>query len=275
MARSRFRSRLLFIVPLPLLLTGIGELRAGDSLGMVSEFGALILLLLGAWLLTEGQKAEDAYNARAVARPPAVPRKGLAALCAGLGVALAAWGGVGQDAVAAFLTGLVAGGAQLFAFGPDPMRRKGMDGMSAFDTQRVATAIDKAEDLLEDTLTAARRIGDRRLEGQVAQMAATAREMFRAIEDDPRDLNGARKFLSVYLRGARDATVKFADLYARTRDTEARRDYESLLADLEASFNAQRNTMLQDNRSDLDVEIEVLRDRLKQEGLRAEQQETL
>ena len=57
--------------------------------------------------------------------------------------------------------------------------------------------------------------------------------------------------------GARDAKVKFADHYAQTRDAAARTDYEALLTDLETT------AFLSNNRSDLDVEIAVLRDRLK------------
>mgnify|MGYP002385889809 CR=1 FL=1 len=83
----------------------------------------------------------------------------------------------------------------------------------------------------------------------------------------PRDLGKARAFLSVYLLGLRDATVKFADLYSRTRDPATLESYESLLADLETSFAKQRTHLLEDNRSDLDVEIEVLRERLQQDGL--------
>lgn len=274
-AKSSFRSRLLFVLPLPLLVAGLGEMRAGDSLGMISEFGALILLLLSAWLVRDGLAAEAAYDARAVARPPAIPRKLFAAVACGLGVALAAWGGVGQPVVASILAGAIAGGAQLVSFGLDPMKKKGMEGMSEFDTQRVASAIDKAEKLLSETLTAARRIGDRTLEGRVERVAKAARDMFRAVEEDPRDLASARKFLTVYLMGARDATIKFADVYGKTRDETARVDYESLLGDLEASFTAQKVAMLADTKSDLDVEIEVLRDRLRATGLTAPTEETL
>ena len=64
--------------------------------------------------------------------------------------------------------------------------------------------------------------------------------MFRAVEHDPRDLNRARTFLSVYLLGLRDATVKFADLWGRSRDAEARAQYEALLGDLETSFGTHR-----------------------------------
>lgn len=263
------RARLLFIAPLPLLFSAIGELRAGDALGMVAELWAFASLIIGAWLLREGLKAEEAYQSRKVARPPALPRKLLAAEFAGLGVAVAAYFGWQQGLVPALVFGAVASVAHIVSFGLDPMRRKGMEGIDAFDADRVAKAVDKAEALLQDTIAASKRFGDRRLEGRVESLASAARDMFRAVEEDPRDLSPSRKFLSVYLKGARDATIKFADLYSKTRDAKARSDYEALLSDLERSFDAQHKTMLLDSRSNLDVEITVLRDRLKQEGLRA------
>ena len=86
-----------------------------------------------------------------------------------------------------------------------------------------------------------------------------------AVERDPRDLTSARKYLGIYLSGARAATEKFVALYAETGDMAARADYEALLADLQTNFDAGRREMLLDDRADLDVEIEVLRDRLQAE----------
>ena len=60
------------------------------------------------------------------------------------------------------------------------------------------------------------------------------------MQDDPRQLNAARRYLGVYLTGARDATVKFADFYAGGRDPQARREYEALLDDLESQFGLRR-----------------------------------
>jgi hypothetical protein len=68
--------------------------------------------------------------------------------------------------------------------------------------------------------------------------------------------------------GARDATIKFADLWAKTHDPGARADYEALLDDLETNFARRTTALLEDNRTDLDIEIGVLRDRLKREGVR-------
>ena len=95
--------------------------------------------------------------------------------------------------------------------------------------------------------------------------------MIRTVEEDPRDLTAARKYLVVYLRGAHDATVKFADLYARNQDAQARDDYLALLDDLDQNFAARTAKSLLDDRSDLNVEIDVLRERLSREGVRLEQ----
>ena len=114
------------------------------------------------------------------------------------------------------------------------------------------------------------RIRDRRVEARLDQFIATARDMFRTVEDDPRDLTSARKYLGVYLLGARDATTKFVDIHLRDPHSGALTDYEALLDDLEANFTAKTKQFLKDDRSDLDVEIEVLRERLAREGVRSE-----
>lgn len=261
------RSRLMYLLPLPLLFAGIGAISRGSAPEMLGELGGFAGLMLAAWLLNEGLRAEAAYAARSVARPPAIPRKLFAAGLTGISVALAGTFGLGQDLFAALAFGVVAGVAHVAAFGLDPMRRKGMEGIDPVASDRVVRAVERGEAMLRETLAAAKRIGDRPLEARIERICDQARDVFRTVEEDPRDLARARTFLNVYLLGLRDATTKFADLYGRTRDTQTRTEYESLLADLEGSFAAHRTLLLQDNRSDLDIEIEVLRERLQQDGL--------
>jgi hypothetical protein len=265
--RVSLRARLMFLLPLPLLFAGLGAIGRGSAGETVGEIGGFAGLMLSAWLLNEGLRAEEAYAARTVAKPPAVPRKLFAAALTGASVAAAGLLGGSQEPAGAAVFGLVAAGAQILAFGLDPMRRKGLVGVDEFSNERVARAIDQAETLVRETAEAAKRFGDRRLEGRVERICDQAREVFRTVEQDPRDLNRARTFLSVYLRGLRDATVKFAELWGRSRDAQARAQYEALLGDLETSFGTHRAALLADNRSDLDIEIEVLRERLQQDGL--------
>jgi hypothetical protein len=265
------RARLMFLLPLPLLFAGLGAIGRGNAGEMLGELGGFAGLMLSAWLLNEGLRAEEAFDARAVARPPAIPRKLFAAALTAASVFLAGWLGIGQGMPGSLVFGLVAAGAQLVAFGLDPMRRKGLEGVDEFATERVARAVDQGEALVRQTVDAAARIGDRRLEGRVDRLCDQARQVFRAIEQDPRDLARARAFLNVYLLGLRDATVKFADIWSRNRDTAARGQYEALLGDLETSFGTHRAKLLADDRSALDIEIEVLRERLQQDGLIARQ----
>lgn len=220
------------------------------------------LLVLSAWTTREGLRAEAAFNARKVARRPAFPRKMAGAALTG--AALAVGGVIGDHGlIYPALFALVGAGLHLLSFGLDPMADKGMEGVDAFQTTRVAKAVEEGEAHLTAMKDAILRAGDRALERRVDRFAAAARTLFRTIEGDPGDLTAARKYLSVYLMGARDATVKFADHYAQTRDAAARTDYEALLTDLETTFAQKTTAFLSNNRSDLDVEIAVLRDRLK------------
>ena len=261
------RSNVLFIPPIILAFTSVNEGAIGLGLGLLGAAS----LLLGAWLLRGGLTAEAAYNARKVARRPGFPRKMAAAVLAGAGVGIAAFDNE-PGFIAPIIYGVAATALHIGAFGIDPMRDKGMEGIDTFQQDRVARAVDEAEAYLASMRDAIRRSGDRRMIARVEQFETTAKELFRTVEEDPRDLTGAKKYLTVYLMGARDATIKFADVFARTGDPKTRTDYEALLDDLEQNFTARTRKMLLDDRSDLTVEIEVLRDRLQREGVRIDRE---
>lgn len=256
--RGLWRATVLFGSAFLFLFPAFGD----DPRDMLLGLAAGGLLILSAWLSREGLRAEAAYNARKIARRPAFPRK-LAGACMA-GAALAVGGVIAeQGLIYPILYAVVGAGLHLGAFGLDPMADKGMEGVDAFQTGRVAKAVEEGEKHLAAMKDAILRAKDRSLERRVDSFAATARNLFRTIEGDPGDLTAARKYMSVYLMGARDATVKFADHYAQSRDASARNDYETLLTDLETTFAAKTTAFLTNGRSDLDVEIAVLRDRLK------------
>jgi len=260
--KAGFATTMLFFAPLPLALRAIGP----DPVSMAQKLAALALLLLAAWLTREGVIAHKTYDARPVARRPEIPRKIFAAVIIGLGLTLAMVGpsfGVLQAAI----YGITGTFLHLAAFGPDPLKNKGMDGDVGFLSERAARAVAEGERHLSAIQQAILTTKDRRLEEAVAVFASQARELFRRVEADPRDLAGARRYLGVYLEGARDATRKFAGLYAKTRDERLRSDYLTLLADLEANFAARADRMLANDQTDFDIETEVLRDRLRREGL--------
>ncbi len=261
-AVSGGRVKLLYV---PAIILAVTSLNEGPVLLVTGLIGAGVLTL-AAWLLQEGLKAEAAYNQRKVARRPALPRKILATALTGIGVAIAAYAGE-SGTLGSILYGIAAAGLHTATFGIDPLTDKRMEGVDTFQQDRVARVVDEAEAYLDVMMSQIEAVSDRRLTARVADFQMIARRMIRTVEEDPRDLIGARKFLSVYLMGARDATIKFVDLYNRSKDADARAAYEALLDDLEQNFAARTDKMMLDDRSDMDIEINVLRDRLQREGV--------
>jgi hypothetical protein len=241
------KSNVMFIPAIVVAATSLG----GGAINMAMGLGTAALWTLGAWLLRDGLRAEAAFHERRVARRPAIPRKLFAAVLAGVGVGLAAYRN-DQNVIASLILVAITVALHLTCFGLDPMTDKGMEGIDTHQQDRVQCAI--------------LRLRLRPLETRIERFILTARDLFRTVEEDPRDLTSARKYLSVYLQGARDATVAFVDVYQRTTDESAKADYLSLLDDLEQNFAARTQKLLSDDRTDLTIEIDVLRDRLAREA---------
>lgn len=254
--------RLLYV---PGVILVAGAINA-PALDLVLALAGGAVLTLAAYLLAEGITAQAAYEARKIARRPALPRKILANLLTGLGAALAA-SVAGSDLVSAALYALAAMALHLAAFGIDPLADKTPAGLDRFQRDRVARVVTEAEAHLAAITAQIATISDRRLQASVADFAQRARQMIAIVEDDPRDLTSARKFLGIYLMGARDATVKFVDLYRRGNAADLREKYVALLADLDQNFAQRSAQLLQDDHSDMDIEINVLRDRLQRDGI--------
>lgn len=262
--RAPGRVNLMFLLPFPFLATAFFQ----PALGLALDLGAAALLAGAAALTREGVRAHRAWEARAVARRPAIPRKAFAAVLTAGGIFVGAFVPSTGDWLAPLVLGVAAGALHVAAFGLDPFRDKGMEGANRAETERVARAVDEAERTIAAMREAILRAGDRTLTERVDRFAVTARRLFRTVENDPRDLTAARRYLSVYLQGARDATVRFADIYARTRDAQARADWIALMDDLDTRFAQRTEALMKNDRTDLDVEIEVLRERLAAEAPR-------
>ncbi len=271
--RHGAKINILFLLPLLTIFPAV-IFNSGVT-QMAVDLAGGAMLLLSAWLTRDGVRAEDAYNERKVARKPAIPRKIFGSIGTGFGVALLVLGGSAfsvSEIVAANVVGFLAAGLHMFSFGLDPLKNKGMEGVDTMTTERVARKIDEAEGLLTQQKDAILLARDRQLEARVDQFQTTVRALFRQVEEDPRDLNAARRYLGVYLQGARDATVQFASLYKDKRDDQLRADYIAFLDDLEQNFASRKETLLIDDRTNFDVEIEVLQDRLRRETQYLERQ---
>jgi hypothetical protein len=201
-----------------------------------------------------------------VAAPPAFPRKLFGAALTAAGVGAAALIG-GASLLNAAVFGALALALHVTAFGPDPMRSKGLDGLQGEALDAAVTKIETARRLIGEMTAAAARFDDRALTDRVHRLATEAERVVAQLERDPSSLGRARRFLAVYLVGARDAAVKYAQSWEESRDPAVAERYGALVEDLSDQFARHRTALAEGDRAALEVEIDVLRDRLKLEGI--------
>lgn len=262
---------LLYPAALPLLFSAIQELIAGAPQSAAVELLALCLIWGGVKLARDGLMAARAFEASTFAKPPAIPRKLFGALAIGSGVALAAAMSWPLGLPSGTAMGGLAAALLLFNIGFDPRRAKG-SAHANFEHTRAANALAEAEALLIALGRAANTTRDQQIRRLIDNFTASVRAVMQAVEEDPSDLAYARKYLGLYIKGARDATQRYAELAQHQVTPETRSRYISLIEDLDSQFQAKRLMLLENNRSALDIEIDVLRHRLAQDGVRTNEE---
>lgn len=270
LARLPYRPRgiLIHVLAAPLALALPLAVLDGDVRRVVAHAGALALYLRGATWINAGQRIQAEYERRKVANPPRLPRKSLGAVAVAAGVFVGAWLGVPlHPAIAGTLALGALAGAHLL-YGLDPRLPKVIAaGAHGYTTEDVLEALDEAESAIASIEKSRRRIRNLELSRRLGRICASAREILDVIEDDPRDLRRARKFLKVYLTGAQRVCDGYARLHPRGRSVELEESFRIVLETIEEVFKEQHDRLLENNVLDLDVQIEVLTNQLKREGV--------
>ncbi|MEA3638442.1 MAG: 5-bromo-4-chloroindolyl phosphate hydrolysis family protein [Lamprobacter sp.] len=255
---------LLFVLPLPAAVAALAAL-IGGQLGML--LGDLIgysLMLGGALLVRRGLADQRAVIGVALWR--LLPPKTFGALLLALGSGITAWLGAGHHPGIAFAFALVTLLGLSLVYGLDVsfqrrLRRPpglGAQGAASLrEAARTITAIEQAR--LE--------IRQPELDTRLANITALARQILERVEDDPRDLWRARKFLTVYLEGVQRVVEGYAKTHGQVAAPKLDQRFRHALETVEAAFREQHQVLLERDVDDLDVQIEVLTQQLAREGI--------
>lgn len=259
-----WRASAMFWLPAPIAVAGAVALVSGDLGRALAHLSAFALFLLGAYQLRDGRAETAAYHASAYAEPPSPPKKMLAALAVGLATGLTGFMS-GFGLLAAPLLGVVAAGLHMAVFGLDPRGRKGAARIDGLDVRAALEAVDEAAIDLNAIDRAAAAHPDPGLRGPAEAMTDAARAVLEHLRGDPGDIRRARKFVKVYIPSARAAVEKYLAGHGVV-DGALRERFQSLMAQMQAAAERQSAALLLDERADLEVEIEVLAQRLEQES---------
>lgn len=262
------RMVLLWLLSSPMLLGALIALAAGRVPGFLGDAAGWGLIATAIILTRKGCADLDAGRERRFSRRFRLPLKNLAAVALGLGTAVTAIFGIGHPPAIGLAFGAVAMLGYHFAYGLEPMLVGPRLPAADKETRAVAEALAEAEGRLINIERAAAAIGNPELRLRLRRIAAQGRAMLEQIAERPADLRRARRFLTVFLEGAEQVS----DGYVRTHrhaDTPAlEQNFRNVLVSIEDQFILQRDRLRQADVLDLDVQIEVLKKQLEQEGIR-------
>lgn len=244
-----------FLGLLPAVAAAIALVR-----GRAEDFGYGAALaaafFLAGWLVRRGLAAERS----------ALPYRTLAALVLG-----AATFGVARTlALHGFVPSLVFGAAALagtvLAYGSEllPSRAE----LRTADEVDAARLVAEAREKLQRLSRARYQIqGAPEMAQRLDGVRAWIEKILKRIEEDPRDLRRARKFLVVYLDGAGEVAEKYVAYQQKGEAAAFAPRFAALLEEMERVSAEQHEKLLHNDTLDLDVQIQVLSDRLKKEGV--------
>ncbi len=263
-------SLILYVLPIPLFIKAIVELLATRYTGFAASLALFVLFVFGASLARRGIVKTAEFKSQRVALAGGVPYKVMGGIVIAGATFLSGWLAAKIPLPTALAASLGALLGFFLTFGFDARGEKGVDGSSGMSAAEVAEALQEARGKLGAIEEAAKKLGGAaafELRQKLRGIVQSANKVLGLIEDDPRDLRRARKFLNVYLDGAKNVTENYAATSAKapTPDLESR--FRGLLDDMQKTFDEQRQKLLENDTLDLDAQIEVLKTRLTREGL--------
>lgn len=265
--RRSYRAILLFLLPMPLLGAAVIALAKGALLKLVVNSVALAVMLYAATLARKGLAKEAEYNLRKVATLPRYPLKTAAAGLIALATTAVAYFSLDYSSPIAVCFGIGAFVGFYLSYGLDPREEKAVKIAHGLTTEDVIRAVDEGRRAIASIEDANTHIHNPELSHRLERITKLANKILTGIEDEPRDLPRARKFLTVYLDGAKRVTEGYARLHGNGQVGELEDNFRRVLVTIENVFNEQYARLQQNNVFDLDVQIEVLKTQLEREGV--------
>ena len=252
----------LFLLSLPLLVTAVIGLASGN-LALLGGAGGPWAMIVGGTILARRGFAAEAEGRE----PPRGFRTRLAALV-GVGTGLAAGFAAGHNPVIAVLFGVGAAAGVRLLYGPDPRPAPPPEPAKPLEGDAAVLAEARARIAALDAAAAA--VPQRDFAEAIARIAALARRIVAEAEQDPEDLRRSRRFLAVYLKGAETVAKRYVETHRDLDAPTLEESFRRLLADLERGFGQQLATLKESDVRALDVDIAVLQQRLREEGMTEE-----
>jgi len=262
--RTGFKGLLLFIMPMPVLIAALVNLVKGNITASITSGLLFAGFMVAAIVARHGFKLESKFKQRKFSKAPGKPFKSLAAIILAGATGLTAFLLTNYSIFESALFAVVTLIAFYVAYGLDPREDKSGDISLGVNADEVYAALEEAEVKITSIEASRKEINNIEFNRHLKLIVGKARGILDLIEEDPKDLPRARKFLKVYLDGTARVTESYAKTQSKSASTDALdQNFSEVLESIETTFDEQHKKLLENDQFDLDVKIDVLKAQLK------------
>ena len=254
---------LLYVFLAPLFLAVISALIARNIPAFGLNLLAFGLFYGAAKLNTWGLANEFKYHKEKLTKAPTKPYKSIAAILLGVATLFSASIAGGVSLLSGVFSAIIAMVGYLLYYGLDPRTDK-LENIGDVSAELVLKTLSDAREKLSGIeVHMHKEFKDLELKGKLTVAVEKAEYIIQSIQEDPKDIRVARKFLLVYLDGLEKVTDSYMAMDEADIKGETKEKLHQLLDDVEIKFNKELKRLKKNNEFDLDVNIDVLQQQIK------------
>ncbi len=255
-------SNFLYLFLAPLFLAIILSLLARNIQAFVLDTIAFALFFATAKLNNIGLQKEHEYHTTILTKAPKTPFKLMAGVMLGISTLYTAWIAGGEPLTTGLFLGIISTIGYFLYYGFDPKTDK-LENVGDISAEFVIQTLAESRAKLASIENDMAMIQDQTLKGKLQIATEKAYEILQGIEEDPKDLRVARKFIIVYIDGIKKVTKSYTEIEEEEIKPQTKERLTQLLDDVEKRFEKEILRLKKNNEFDLDVHIEVLQEQIK------------
>jgi len=254
---------LLYFFLTPLFIAVVLALLARNIPAFGLNLTAFVLFYAVVKLNTWGLANEFKYHQEKFTKAPTKPYKTISAILLGIATFFSASIAGGES----FLTGIflssIAVVGYILYYGLDPRTDK-LENIGDVSAELVLKTLSDAKAKLSGIEShMSHNFNDLELKEKLSLATKKAEHIIQTIQNDPKDIRVARKFLLVYLDGLEKVTNAYTSMDEADIKGETKEKLHQLLNDVEIKFDKELARLKKNNEFDLDVNIDVLQQQIK------------
>jgi len=255
------KGTLLYVFLVPLFLSVVLALFQTNIKAFIFNGISFFLFLAVARLAKKGFMQEADYHASTFAKAPKVSYKMIAGYLLGGATFFTTFIAGGEPFVkSAFLAAIATVGYYMF-YGFDPKKDK-FENLGDISAEFVLETIQEAKGKIAHIEANMKNIKDTLLYDKLTVAVSKAQSILQTIQEDPKDVRVARKFLTVYIDGVVKVTDAYTDMDEKDITTQTKEKLHTLMDDVEARFEKELQRLKDNNEFNLDVHIDVLQEQI-------------